>query len=57
MKKPMQEAAAHSRDNRVQITPVHVRLDAMANSLRRVHTVTELTAVLRAVAVLREALQ
>lgn len=29
MKKPTQEAAAHSRDNKAQITPVHVRLDAM----------------------------
>lgn len=55
MKKPTQEAAAHSRDSRAQITPVHVRLDAMVNSLQMVHT--ELTAVIWAVAMLWEVLQ
>lgn len=40
MKKPTQEAAALSRDSRAQITPEHVRLDAMVNCLRMVHTVT-----------------
>lgn len=41
MKKPTQDAAALSRDSRAQITPEHVKLDAMVKCAWMVHTVAE----------------